>query len=161
VSPLTEREVRASFVNASRGEVSRMRLPDLDEVAWESLDFLGWSDPRTPQQAQLVTTTDEGAVGVALRRHQLGGGRARMCSLCLTTHPGSGVTLLVAARAGKAGRDGNTVGLDICADLRCSAYVRGLVPLPVMSRVPETLPLEDKVARLRLNLDAFLRRVRR
>lgn len=162
MDPITESQLRASFVNATKGEVRRMNLPDLDAVTWADHDYLGWVDPKAPQQAYLVAPAPDGPTGIRLRRNTLSGGaRAKMCSLCLTTHPGSGVALMVAPRAGRAGREGNSTGLDICADLWCSAYVRGLVPLPNMSRVHETTSVEDKVARLRRNLDAFVSRVTR
>jgi hypothetical protein len=166
VDVLSEREIRAAFVNCSRGEASRINLPaDLDEPGawrWEAMDFLGWVDPRAPQQAALVVPGERGPLGVRLRRNASGGGgRTRMCSLCCTVHPGSGVALMVANRAGKAGRDGNTVGVDVCADLRCSGYVRGWAPLPVVSLVEETTTVEQKVERLQRNLDAFVRRVLR
>ena len=82
-----------------------------------------------------------------------------MCSLCCTVHSANGVTLMVANRAGKAGRDGNTVGVDVCADLRCSGYARGRVAAPVVSLLEETTAAEQRVERLRRNLDTFLRRV--
>ncbi|WP_139979603.1 FBP domain-containing protein [Nocardioides litoris] len=160
----TPREIRASFVNATRGEAQRLNLPDdLADLPWgPDLDFLGWADPRAPQQAALVVLREGRLVGVRLRRNNGGGGgRTRMCSLCCTVHPGSNVALMVAARAGKAGRDGNTVGLDVCADLRCPGYVRGWLPLPAISLVAETTTVEAKVERMNGNLDAFLRRVQR
>lgn len=161
--PVTEREVRASFVNASRGEASRLRLPDLADQPWDDLDFLGWVDERAPLQCYVVLAPEDGeAVGIQLRRSQGGAGprRARMCSLCLTTHPGQGAALLVAPRAGRSGRDGNSVGIDACVDQACSAYVRGLRPLPALMRVPETLSTEERAARLRRNLETFVARVR-
>src|SRR5690349_4519993 len=95
-----EREVRASFVNASRGEVTRLRVPaDLAERPWQDMDFLGWVDERAPLQCYLVVpAAGDGVVGIRLRRNAAGVGprRARMCSLCLTTHPGQGVALMVA-----------------------------------------------------------------
>ncbi len=162
MEPVTGRAIRTSFVNASKGEAQRLNLPDdLDEQPWSQLDYLGWVDPKAPQQAALVVRRQEGPVGVRLRRNSSGGGRTRMCSLCCTVHPSSGVALMVAARAGKAGRDGNTVGLDVCADLRCSGYVRGWLSPPTVSLVAETMSVDDKVARLHTNLDTFLRRVQR
>ena len=162
--PIDERAVRASFVNASRGEAGRLRVPnDLGDRRWEELDFLGWVDDRSPLHSYVVVEDhDERLVGVQLRRAPAGTGprRARMCSWCLTTHPGQGAALLVAPRAGRSGRAGNTVGVDVCADLACSAYVRGLKPLPPLMRVPETLTVEERVARLRRNLLAFVERVR-
>jgi hypothetical protein len=163
VEPLTEREIRASFVNASKGEVQRINLPSLDDVVWENHAFLGWVDPRAPLAAHLVVPDDAGPVGILLRRNPSGAGprRARMCSLCTTTHAGQGVALMVARRAGRAGRDGNTVGVDVCASLECSAYARGLLPAPAMTTAHETLSVEERVARLRRNVLAFVDRVRR
>lgn len=162
MQPLTEPEIRASFVNCSKGEVKRLRLPgDLDSRDWSDHDYLGWVDARSPHQAFIVAPTDQGLVGIKLRRNVGGTGRARMCSLCITTHPGSGVSLMVAPRAGNAGRDGNSIGLDICSDLTCSSYVRGLIPAPGLSHARETLRPEERVARLQLNVASFLGRVLR
>lgn len=72
----------------------------------------------------------------------------RMFSLCLTVHSGSGVSLMVAPRAGQPGRDGNTVGLDVCSDLARSLYVRGKMTAPALVTAQETLPVEERVARL-------------
>ncbi|MET3961877.1 hypothetical protein ABIE44_001811 [Marmoricola sp. OAE513] len=164
MEPITEAEARASFVNCSKGDAKRLNIPlDLDERPWADLDFLGWVDPKAPMQSCLVVPTEEhGLVGLVLRRNTSAGGRrAKMCSLCTTTHSGQGVSLMVAARAGKSGRDGNTVGLDICAELECSAYARGLRSAPAMSTAHETLLPEQKVERLQRNLLEFVRRVLR
>jgi hypothetical protein len=102
-------------------------------------------------------------VGIRMRRNTSGAGprRARMCSLCLTTHPGQGVSLMVAPRAGRAGREGNSVGLDICAGLECSQYVRGQLSLPAISAAHETLTTEERIARLRRNVEVFVDRAMR
>lgn len=157
---VSDAQVRAAFVNCSRGEAKRANLPDLDAVAWDDLDFLGWVDPKAPMQAYLVVPTDEhGLVGVRLRRNTSAGRRAKMCSLCTTTHSGQGVSLMVAARARQSGRDGNSVGLDICTGLECSLRARGLIPPPAMTAVRETLSVEARVERLRRNTLAFVERV--
>ncbi|MEZ0579503.1 FBP domain-containing protein [Nocardioides sp. MH1] len=159
--PVTEREIRGSFVNCSRGEAQRANLPaSFDELPWADLDFLGWVDPKAPQQAYVVVPGDR-LLGIKLRRNPSSSGRARMCSLCCTVHPANGVTLMAASRAGRAGREGNTVGVDVCTDLRCSGYVRGWAPAPVVSLLEETTTVEQRVERLLLNLDAFVRRVLR
>jgi len=44
-------------------------------------------------------------------------------------HRGTDIALFVAAHAGTAGRQGNTVGTYICADLACSLYIRGIKDL--------------------------------
>jgi hypothetical protein len=79
-----------------------------------------------------------------------------MCSLCLTTHPGSGTSLMTARKTGAAGREGNSVGVYICADLACSLYVRGKKALESGSRFEETLTTEQQIARTVGNLAAFL-----
>ncbi|MFI1968202.1 hypothetical protein BLA24_20585 [Streptomyces cinnamoneus] len=163
MEPLGENDIRASFVNCSKGEARRISLPrDLADLPWEDLDFLGWRDPGAPDRGYLVTVRDGKPAGVTLRVPQ-GGPRSftktTMCSLCLTGHPGSGVSLLAARKVGASGRDGNTVGAYICADLACPLYVRGKkVPLMTM-RYKESLSVEERVARMRGNVDQFLDKV--
>jgi hypothetical protein len=46
VRALTEKQVRRSFVNCSRGEAEAMTLPrTFAETPWEELVVLGWRDP--------------------------------------------------------------------------------------------------------------------
>ena len=160
--PLAENEIRESFVNCSKGEARRLSVPrNLSELPWDDLDFLGWRDPGAPDRGYLVAVRGEGLVGITLRapnvRRSLT--KTNVCSLCITAHAGSGVALLAARRAGAAGREGNTVGTYICADLACSLYVRGLKKSTLVTRPDESMPLEDQIARTVLNLDAFLARV--
>jgi hypothetical protein len=163
VEPLSEKEIRSSFVNCTKGEAARMRLPlDFAEVPWGDLDFLGWVDPGAPLRAHLVTTSQQGPVGISLRVPSVSGGsmKSSMCQLCLTGHSSSGVALLVAPLAGARGREGNTVGIYVCADLACPLYVRGKrQPKMRLLQHPETLSLEERLGRMSGNLDAFLARV--
>ncbi|MFG3252448.1 FBP domain-containing protein [Streptomyces sp. NPDC048172] len=154
-----EPEIRASFVNCSRGEAKRLTVPrDLDARPWDDLDFLGWRDPGAPDRRYLVAEREDRLIGVVMRvpsqpreaRHHT------MCSVCLTTHPGDGVTLMAAPRAGKAGREGNTVGAYLCNDLACSLYVRGKKTPPTGGRLKESLSLDDQIARTRTHLFTFL-----
>ncbi|BAJ29518.1 MULTISPECIES: FBP domain-containing protein [Kitasatospora] len=159
---LTESEIRASFVNCSKGEAKRLPVPrDLAERRWPDLDFLGWRDLGAPDRAYLVVELDGAPTGVTLRspnvRRSLT--RTNVCSVCITAHAGSGVSLLTAPRAGAAGRDGNSVGTYLCADLACSLYVRGLLRPATVSRPDESLPLEEQIARTVTNLEAFLRQI--
>jgi hypothetical protein len=160
--PLTERDIRSSFVNCTKGEAKRLAVPrDLAGRPWDDLDFLGWRDPAAPDRAYLVAEADPGLVGVALRRATPPAGQARrtMCSLCLTTHTGDGVSLMTARKAGRGGQQGNSVGAYMCTDLACSLYLRGRKDAGFGSRVHESLPLADKIARTRANLTAFLGKV--
>jgi hypothetical protein len=80
-----------------------------------------------------------------------------MCSLCLTTHTGDGVSLMTARKAGPAGRAGNSVGSYLCTDLACSLYLRG--KKNAGRRLDESLTLPEKIDRTTANLAAFLQRV--
>lgn len=162
MKPLTEREIRAAFVNCTKGEAKRLSVPrDLEERPWDDLDFLGWRDPQAPDRAYLVAELEGGPTAVALRGSGAGSWQSRrsMCSLCLTIHSG-GVSLLVAPRAGRAGQQGNSVGAYMCSDLACSLYVRGKKDAGVGARLHETLSLEEQIARTVANLAAFVARVR-
>lgn len=163
MDPLNENEIRGSFANCSKGEARRLSLPrGLDALPWADLDFLGWRDPGAPDRGYLVTGRGGAPVGLTLRsapaaRRSLI--RTSLCSVCVTSHAGSGVDLLTAPRAGAAGRQGNTVGIYMCADLACSLYVRGKKTSVLVRRFEETLTLEERIARTRSNLALFLDKV--
>jgi len=162
MNPATEQQIRASFVNCSKGEAKRMSLPrDLTGRPWDDLDFLGWRDTGAPDRGDLVAEHDGRLVGVALRatNQARGGAQRSMCSLCLTVHSGDGTALMTARKPGEAGRQGNSVGAYLCADLDCSLYVRGLKELEPGGRLHETLTLEEKIVRTRANVRAFLDKV--
>ena len=160
MEPIDPGDLRATFVNVTKGAASRIPLPDLAAVRWDQLDYLGWRDQRNPAAAFIVAPYDGAPRGIALRLAPRGGPSKRqsMCSLCHTVHSSSGVALMVAARAGRSGRDGNTVGTYLCTDLSCPAYARELKK-PDRVQPHETVSVEAKVARLQLNMEAFVRRV--
>jgi hypothetical protein len=156
---LSEHDIRSSFVNCSKGEAKRLAVPrDLDQRPWDDLDFLGWRDPGAPDRSYLVAEREGRAVGVTLRSpsSQRGFLHRSMCSLCLTTHPGGGVSLMTARKAGTAGREGNSVGIYMCTDLACSLYLRGRKALESGFRFEESLTLEEQITRTTGNLTAFL-----
>ncbi|MCA2215967.1 FBP domain-containing protein [Jidongwangia harbinensis] len=166
MEPLGEQEIRACFVNCSKGEASRIRMPaafSAGGVPWADLDFLGWTDPGAPLRALLVVPGPDGPTGVVLRRpeaRKVSAMRSSMCRVCLTDHVASGVTLFVAPLAGAAGRKGNSVGEYLCADLACSQYLRGKrQPKMRLVRPEETLTLPERIDRAMANLHAFVGRV--
>lgn len=162
MKPLTEPDIRASFVNSTKGEAKRMHVPrDLAGRPWDDLDFLGWTDPAAPDRSYLVIELDGRLVGIALRRAaQAGRARKAMCAWCLTTHSGDGVSLMTARKAGKSGQLGNSVGAYVCADLACSLYLRGKKSAGPGSRFTESLTLDEQVERMVSGVSAFLGRVR-
>ncbi|MBC7274616.1 MAG: FBP domain-containing protein [Streptomyces sp.] len=160
--PLTEQDIRNSFVNCSKGEAKRLAVPrDLGERPWDDLDFLGWRDPGAPDRSYLVAERPDRIVGVTFRfpPPQRGFLHRSLCSLCLTGHPRGGVSLMTARKAGAAGREGNSVGLYICTDLACSLYLRGKKVPETGARFEESLTLEEQIARTTGNLYAFLDRL--
>jgi hypothetical protein len=76
----------------------------------------------------------------------------------VTTHAG-GVSRMVAPKAGKAGQQGNSVGIYICSGLSCSLYVRGKKDAGVGARLHETITLEEKIQRTVTNISAFVAKV--
>jgi hypothetical protein len=162
--PITESGIRGSFVNCSKGEAKRLGVPrGLDEQPWDDLDFLGWRDPGAPERGYLIAERDDGGlVGIALRAAPAAarGFTARsMCSLCLTTHTSGGVALMTARRTGEAGRLGNTVGQYLCTDLACSLYIRGRKQPVMGADFEETLSVDERAARARANVAAFIGKV--
>ncbi|MER5641606.1 FBP domain-containing protein [Kitasatospora sp. NPDC002227] len=165
MKPLSESEIRTSFVNCTQGEAKRLNLPrGLSELPWDDLDFLGWRDPSAPDRGYLVIPGAEGEkpVGIALRtstgpRNAV---RRSLCSICLTTHPGTGVNLMAANKAGPAGREGNSVGVYICADLACPLYSRRLRKPQGINAAQESLTNEERVARMMERIAEFAERVR-
>jgi len=162
VKPVAPEEIRASFVNCTAGEAKRLPLPrDLGDLPWNDLDFLGWRDLGAPDRSYLVVEIGRRLVGVTMRLTSTKRGflHRSMCSLCFTSHPGTGVSLMAARKAGAAGREANSAGLYICSDLDCSLYVRGKKQPSGADRPAETLSVDDQVARMMSNLTEFLRKL--
>lgn len=163
MEPLSDKEIRASFVNCSKGEASRISLPrGLAELPWADLDFLGWRDPGAPDRGYIVAERAGKLTGITLRVPQSGPRsmmKSSICSICLTGHVASGVSLLAARKVGSAGRDGNTVGAYMCADLACPLYVRGKRKPLLTARYQESLTEEERLTRMAVNLDDFLDKV--
>ncbi|WP_421742699.1 FBP domain-containing protein [Cellulomonas sp.] len=123
---LTEKQIRASFVNCSRREAAQVTLPaDLSELRWDRLDYLGWIDRKAPLRAYVVLPVGDALVGIALRSPEVAGKRRRaVCAWCEDVYATDDVSMYVARRAGAPGRNGDTIGTLICTTFGCSANVR-------------------------------------
>ena len=156
---LTERQLRRSFVNASRGETAGLTLPkDFDAVDWAELDLLGWRDAKAPLRGYLVLEVDGEPVGIALRaaESRMSSRTAAMCLLCQTAQSGDAVSLFTAKRAGAAGRNGDTVGTYVCADLDCAHQVRAVPPSAQhLDDELQALAVQEQVEGLHRRLRAF------
>ena len=159
---LTEQQVRRSFVNCSQGEAKGLALPkDFAELDWPALELLGWRDPKAPLRGYLVVDTGEGPVGVAVRAAdtRMSSRTAAMCLLCQTARTGDAVSLFTAKRTGAAGRNGNTVGTYMCADLGCADRVRTEIPPWLQDRDPAEV-VAERAAELRDRVQGFVEAVR-
>ena len=154
---MTEREVRRSFVNCSRGESEGMHLlAGFAGLDWDDLVLLGWRDPKAPLRGYLVLEREGRPLGISLRAAdtRMSGRTPAMCLLCETALSGDAVSLFTARRAGESGRNGNTVGTYICADLGCSRRARTEIPPWLRERDPDVVA-EERAAELRRRADAF------
>ncbi|WP_194396406.1 FBP domain-containing protein [Microbacterium atlanticum] len=156
--PLTEDDVRSSFVNASPDELRLVSLPhDFVLTDWDHLDFLAWRDPRTRSRGYVIAEIDGEPSGVVLRAADgTSRGRAAMCNLCHTMQPADQVVMYTARKAGEAGAHGDSVGTYICADLSCHETVRLAAPLaPNEVRAS----VDRKIDGTRRRTEAFVGRV--
>jgi len=130
MKPLTENDIRESFVNALPGDLDRLPIPGLHEMLWEDREFLGWRDPQAHHRGYIVHWMHDRPVGLVVRSSSssLRPGIAAMCSLCHSPQPATQVRLFTAPKAGEAGLNGNTLGTYICEDLACSLLIRVAPP---------------------------------
>ncbi len=156
--PISEQQLRRSFVNCSRGEAKTLTLPrTFPETPWGELVVLGWRDARAPLRGYLVAERDGEPVGIAVRAadSRMSARTTAMCLLCQTARAGSDVSLFTAPRAGERGRNGNTVGTYMCADLACAGRARTEIPPWLRERDPEEVAAE-RTAELAQRVQGFL-----
>ena len=153
---LTERDIRASFINASRKEIATLSLPTgFAEVDFDRLDFLGWSDAKYPRRAYIVADIDGTPTGALLQRAEQRVLARAQCSWCDDVTLRNDVQFFAARRAGAAGRRGDTIGTLACSDFGCSHNVRLLPPLAYEGYDRETAR-ELRILRLQEHIAAFL-----
>ncbi|GAB3632719.1 FBP domain-containing protein [Microbacterium shaanxiense] len=157
--PIDERAIRASFINASRKEVSSVSLPQgFAEVDFDKIDYLGWSDPKFPRRAYVIAEVDDTLTGVLLQRAEQRVLSRAQCSWCEDVTLRNDVQLYSARKAGAAGRKGDTIGTLVCAEFGCSHNVRRLPPLAYEGYDRETAR-DLRILRMQENVTAFLRGV--
>lgn len=154
--PISEKTLRASFVNASRKETADLTLPaDLDTIDWDGLDYLGWRDPKIGRRAYVVVPTLDGdLVGILFRQAEASPRSRAQCSWCQDVKLPNDVVFYSAKRSGKAGRNGNTVGTLVCQDFQCSRNVRKTPPLAYEGYDVEAARLQ-RIEDLQLRAAAF------
>jgi hypothetical protein len=159
MQPVTEREIRACFVNATLRERNNLTLPaGFADIPWDAVDYLGWRDRKYDGTAYVVVPLHERVVGVMLRRAEARSRRKSQCSWCDDIHLPNDVAFYSAKVAGKAGRNGDTVGTLVCEEFQCSANVRRRDPAPYPGYDVEAAR-QDRITALREHVTAFATRV--
>lgn len=152
MKPLTQEEILASFDPVDRPQVVE---PDLSGCEWDALDYLGWKEPNG-HKGYLCVPLQDRIYGLILRFGAPGGGsRGGMCDLCYCVPREEGTRLVLVE---SWSRPRTSYGINICADLSCSAAVRGQNEAGHMG---ETLNVGHRIERLQLNLERFVRKVSR
>ncbi|MBN9157178.1 MULTISPECIES: FBP domain-containing protein [unclassified Microbacterium] len=156
--PIDERAIRASFRNASRKEASSLTLPPgFGETDFSVLDYLGWSDPKMPRRAYIVAQRDDGSsMSVLLQQAEQRTLARAQCSWCEDVTLRNDVQFFAARKAGPSGRQGNTLGVLICANFGCSANVRRLPALAYEGYDREAARTQ-RILRLQEHVQGFLR----
>lgn len=155
MQPLDQKTIRASFVNASRKEVSDLTFaPDFADLDWARLDYLGWRDPKMAKRAYIVVPTADGPVGIVLKQADASPRSRAQCSWCQDVQLPNDVVMYGARRVGAAGRNGNTVATLICSAFECSANVRKLPAMAYIGFDAEAAR-EHRIAVLRERAGAF------
>ncbi|MGN7947193.1 FBP domain-containing protein [Microbacterium sp. 22215] len=158
--PIDERTLRASFLNASRKEVSDLTLPPgFAEIEFDRLDYLGWVDPKLPRRSYVVAWIDDVVTGVILQRAEQRVIARAQCSWCEDVTLRNDVQLYVARKAGPAGRKGDTIGTLVCTEFGCSKNVRVLPPL-AYDGYDRELAREMRIVRLQEHVAAFVAAVK-
>lgn len=158
--PLTEHDVRSSFINTSLRERNGITPPPrLESLDWDRLDYLGWRDTKAPNLGYVVVRLDEHPVGVLLRQADVRPRSRAQCSWCEDVLLPNDVVLFSAKRAGNAGRNGNTIATLICANFECSTNVRKRPPTAFVGFDVEAAR-QRRIAALREHAENFMRNVR-
>ncbi len=158
--PLTETQIRASLINASRSERKNMAVPsDLKDVVWGSIDFLGWRDPKLPNISYIVVELDDDVVGLLMRQTDARPRSRPQCSWCADVQLPNDVVFYSTKRVGDAGRRGDTVGTLVCANFECSNNVRKLPPSAYLGFDREAAR-HRRIEALKRHVEGFVRDIR-
>lgn len=157
--PLTPEIITTSFVNASRKVVADITLPPgFTEIDWAERDYFGWIDPKMKKRSYAVVPVDGESVGIVLRQSDASPKKRAQCSWCRDVKLPNEVVLYSAARAGAAGRNGNTVATWVCDEFQCSVNVR---KLPAMAYIGFDVAAArtERIEMLRLRSAGFVAEV--
>lgn len=140
---------KEDIVNAfSEKQKKTLKLPDLDVIDWDSLDFLGWIHP-SGHKGYVVYK--EGALkGIEFEITRSETNKVKMCNWCKTVREGRDISVFSVSHS-----KNRSIGTYLCWDLQCSLYVRELKKVPPI-QMRETISKEDKIKRLVDNFKKFV-----
>lgn len=147
---------REEISNAFEDEED-LKIPPLDEVAWDNLDYFSWIHPTGHQGFMVLQSPSTGEIcGIRLNRRQRSAKRPRMemCSWCHHVHRANGTAMFTVDVKGSDGR--HVLGNVACKDLDCSLRVRNLVSPD--SYMKETLYEPARIWRMQQSLHRWLSR---
>ena len=151
---LKREEVIAAFDNRKD-----LVIPDLGEIEWQTLDYLGWIHPSGHEGYVVLQSPNTGAVcGIRMNRSQRGAKKRRMemCSWCHHVHKANGTAMFSVTVKGSDGR--HILGNVICKNLDCSLRVRNLVePVSIMR---ESLYEPARIWRMQQQMHKWLERAK-
>lgn len=160
MNPLTDGDIRSSFLNATLRERKSLTLPGaLGELQWQHLDYLGWRDQKQPQVGYVIAELDGEPAGILLRQAERTPRTRAQCSWCEDVQLPNDVVFFSAKRAGDAGRRGDTLGSLVCVNFECSVNVRRRAPMAYIGFDVEEAR-RRRIEALREHVAAFARRVR-
>ncbi len=152
--------IQAELIQAFGDEVEHIVLPNLEEVQWEAMDYLGWVHPAGRLGYVALVSPQTGVLtGSVLQRSRIRSSKPRfeMCSWCRHVHNRNGTAMFSISVKGTGER--HRLGQVLCKDLDCSLRLRNLVePASYMS---ETLYLEARIWRMQMSMHRWLRKANR
>ncbi|WP_439593386.1 FBP domain-containing protein [Microbacterium sp.] len=157
--PIDDARIRASFLNASQRERAQLTLPDLDALDWDTLQFLGWRDPKFDNLGYVVLELDGVLAGVILRRFSRAPNSRAQCSWCNDIELPNEVVLFNTKRTGDAGRKGDTVGTLVCANFECNRNARKR-PREAYLGFDVEAARQRRIDTMRENVERFVRGIR-
>jgi len=150
--------IRASFTNVSLRERKAIVIPDLDAVAWEDIDYLGWRDPKMPLVGYVITLVDDEPVGFLMRQAEQTPRSRTQCVWCADVTLPNDVVMFSTKRAGAAGRRGDTIGTYVCAQFECNRNARA-TPRTAYLGFDVEAARQSRIIAFRENVQRFAREV--
>jgi hypothetical protein len=147
---LDRNTIHEAFASHDRMLWEEPRLEDLD---WDDHDFLAWPHPQAGSYFFCVPT-EQAAVGAIFEMNAGAGSFQGSCDICHAQNHDVGIKSALIETHSNPRRK---IGFHVCADLGCSARIRGLRP----ALFPyETISVGRRIERLQEKLARIVSRLR-